>query len=245
MRRKYNKPPIIEVVCEFRFDQTAEWDLTIPGLLFDKTKDRYPNRKQLKVAEFLLPVPLGTNTPQAVVEDRIHLVSSDEKSIVQVGRHFLAIIKLAPYSSWEEYLPAIQNALSKYLEVGRPKALVRVSLKYINRIVIPKSQIRMEEYFEFYPHVGPSLPQVHGPFFIGVEFAYERDRDKLRVQLQSAMSENQNDYSLLLDLEYYALGLNVISFETASNWLEEAHARIESAFEGCLTDTATQHLEVV
>ena len=32
-RRRYRNPPIEEALCEFYFDPSEEWDLTIPGKL--------------------------------------------------------------------------------------------------------------------------------------------------------------------------------------------------------------------
>jgi uncharacterized protein (TIGR04255 family) len=44
MPKKYEKPPIIEAVCEFRFSGKSKWDLTIPGLIYDSVKDEYPQK---------------------------------------------------------------------------------------------------------------------------------------------------------------------------------------------------------
>lgn len=46
MGKKYKNPPIVEVVCEFRLSDDTLWDLTIPGLLYEKLKDEFLHREQ-------------------------------------------------------------------------------------------------------------------------------------------------------------------------------------------------------
>ncbi|MGC8838175.1 MAG: hypothetical protein ACP5UM_07135 [Anaerolineae bacterium] len=36
MGRKYKDPPLMEAVCEFRLAADSPWDLTIPGLIYEK-----------------------------------------------------------------------------------------------------------------------------------------------------------------------------------------------------------------
>ncbi|MGQ0654564.1 MAG: TIGR04255 family protein [Betaproteobacteria bacterium] len=50
MPKKYKNPPIIEAICEFRFSETSPWDLTIPGLIYELVKDKFPKRVQSAMA---------------------------------------------------------------------------------------------------------------------------------------------------------------------------------------------------
>ena len=51
MSRIYRKPPLIEALCEFQFVE-EEWDWTIPGLIYQELKDRFPQKRQAQVVEF-------------------------------------------------------------------------------------------------------------------------------------------------------------------------------------------------
>jgi hypothetical protein len=44
--RRYAAPPLIEAVCELRLTPDTQWDLTIPGMIYEKVKDDFPNREQ-------------------------------------------------------------------------------------------------------------------------------------------------------------------------------------------------------
>ncbi|QMS90513.1 hypothetical protein HUN01_24125 [Nostoc edaphicum CCNP1411] len=54
-RRQYPNPPIEEAVCEFRFAPDPAWNLTIPGLFYEKIKDFYTGEPQIE------PSPSYTN----------------------------------------------------------------------------------------------------------------------------------------------------------------------------------------
>ena len=153
------------------------------------------------------------------------------------GPHLLAVNRLEPYSSWDEFLPAIKNAFDAYLEIAEPKALARLGLRYINRITIPKGLVLMEDYFDCYPYLGQRLPQTHGPFIIGVQFPFEGGKDTLRLQLQSLASPSPDAYGILLDLDYFTAGQGRPEFQDMSEWLNRAHDKVEEVFEACLKDT--------
>lgn len=41
MGRRYKKAPVIEVLCEFRFKPGSSWDLTVPGLVYERIRVHY------------------------------------------------------------------------------------------------------------------------------------------------------------------------------------------------------------
>lgn len=46
MVRKYKHPPIVEALCEFQFIPSQPWDITIPGLLYDRINSEFPVKQQ-------------------------------------------------------------------------------------------------------------------------------------------------------------------------------------------------------
>ena len=45
MSRRYKNSPIIEAICEFQFEENSEWDLTVPGLVYDRVQNEFPIRR--------------------------------------------------------------------------------------------------------------------------------------------------------------------------------------------------------
>lgn len=238
MSRKYKNPPLIEAVCEFQFDPESEWDIAVPGLVYAELKETFPIREQVTNE---IEVTMTASSEEGIqpqifaVADRIRFLREDKKALVQVGPHLLSINHLKPYPTWEEYLPLIQMAYGVYRDVAQPQGLARIGLRYINKIDIPVPRVNLEDYFQFYPHLGPELPQDISSFIAGVQFIYD-GRDVLRVQMVSVRPDRPDCISTILDLEYSLLPSQQIELDGVPEWLQVAHDRIEMAFEACLTD---------
>lgn len=238
MGKKYKYPPIIEAVCEFRFGPESHWDLTIPGLVFEKVRDNFPKRRQAQ--HFSLKLSAKTQAEVHTAE-RIHFLRDDEKALIQVGPHFLAVNYLKPYNSWEEFLPMIEQGLNAYQNIAEPLTIKRVGLRYINHIVIEipsDSPLLLHEFFNVYPFTKNFPQNLLNSFNVGIQVPYEEDRDNLKLTLSSLDldTESLNENLVLLDLDYFLTEPEAITPHEATKWVETAHAHLEKAFESAITD---------
>ena len=81
MRRKYRNPPIIEAVCEFRLAPDSKWDLTIPGLVYEKVSKEFPNKEQRLIQEVEITKGSQGIQQQIRTSERILFLNSDRKSL--------------------------------------------------------------------------------------------------------------------------------------------------------------------
>jgi uncharacterized protein (TIGR04255 family) len=78
MGKRYANPPLVEAVCEFRLAAETLWDLAIPGLLYEKIKNKFPIREQRTVQEVEL-VSGATGLQQQVrANERMMLFTRDK-----------------------------------------------------------------------------------------------------------------------------------------------------------------------
>ncbi|MGC8825516.1 MAG: TIGR04255 family protein [Anaerolineae bacterium] len=233
---KYRNPPIVEAVCEFRLSRDTPWDLTVPGLLYEKLREQFPNREQRLVQEFEISEGPQGIQQQIRSSERIMLFGEDRKMFVQLGPHLLAINVLKPYPTWALFKSKIQLAWESLLTTIEVKGVERIGLRYINRIEIPVAADRIKEYLEFYIFLGEDLPQQMVSFLAGGEFTFASGRDRCRVQLSSMSRESQEQTELLLDIDYFLARPKELPPGDALDWIEAAHERVECIFEGCITD---------
>ena len=75
---------------------------------------------------------------------------------MQVRVQGFSFNRLAPYTSLDDYLPAIERAWRLFLDIASPAEIRRVRLRYINRILLPlvDGRVVMKDYLK----VGPRLP---------------------------------------------------------------------------------------
>ena len=237
MSKQYRNAPIIEAVCEFRLPSEVKWDLTIPGLLYEKIKDEFPNREQRLFQEVET-----TKTPQGVEQqvranERALLFADDRKSFVQIGAHLLAVNCLKPYPSWNGFLPKIETAFRALTQTVGVGQLQRIGLRYINRIAVPQEPVGLEQYFEFRPFLGGGLPATTmTDFLVGCVLRFSGERDSCKIQLATVVPDQPGGRAFLLDLDYFLSQPDSILADQALEWVENAHQQVENLFEGCITE---------
>lgn len=233
---KYTRPPVIEVVAEFRFVPSAPWDLTVPGLVYERLRGQFPHKRLLKVLEGEAAAEATGFRQEFRLADRMQFLREDEKAFVQVGPDLLAVNHLAPYPTWEGFRPLIQDALQAYMAVAQPKGLRRIGLRYINRIVIPANPVELADYLNFRPFLGAGLPQRIGDFILGLQSPCGDGRDILRLQLTTDEPATPDSVALFLDLDYFMAHPEAVPLHAVLDWIEIAHLRVQEAFEACITD---------
>jgi uncharacterized protein (TIGR04255 family) len=72
---------------------------------------------------------------------------------------------LSPYTSLDDYLPEIERTWKLFVGIASPVQIRTVCLRYINRIMIPMPNKKVE--LMDYLKVGPRLPDEHNLTFTG------------------------------------------------------------------------------
>jgi len=249
MSRQYKSPPIKEAVCEFRFRSEAHWDLAVPGLIYFELKDDFPRRLPNVISVSSVVIGMGQPEVQAQVDEQLRQDISQrqglrfwrehaEDGVIVVAPNKLGISHYRPYPSWEGFFPTIQQAFRAYVKVAQPKSIQRIGLRYINEIVFELGTVDLEVYFEFYPYLGAKLPQDYAALQMSLLMQFKDGRDGLRLQLSTVPGETAEQVVARLDLDYFLVQPETLLLEQTSDWLQQAHDRVEEVFEGCLKDSA-------
>ena len=236
MSRKYVNPPIIEAVCEFRITSDSKWDLTIPGLVYEKVKKQFPKKEQRLLQRIEATHSPKGNKQHVHTEERILFLTNNRKMFIQMGSRLLAVNCLKPYPTWNGFKPEIENAFDALCGIVDIKGLQRIGLRYINRIEIPRTSVKLDNYFEFRPFNGRNLPQVLESFIVGSVFLSSDEQDACKVQLTNATCEKPGNSAFLLDLDYFLSQSQPLPVNKASEWIDTAHDQVKRIFEGCITD---------
>ena len=243
MPRIYKKPPVIEAVCEFRFEGSQPWDWTIPGLVYDRIKSEFPKKRQQNVLEVAMQPGEGKISQEVKAGiAKMQFLREDETALVQVGPELLAVNQLRPYPSWPTFKALILTQLDVYRTVAKPKALKRVGLRYINRIDMPVPDFALEDYFRTLPNLPDTVPNVFASFMLRMEVPYEDINGRLTFVFGTPPIKAEKP-AFMLDLDMFALGEDAPSLDEVSKWIEAAHERVEKAFDGTFTDKT--HKEVL
>ncbi|MBU9723155.1 MULTISPECIES: TIGR04255 family protein [Bacillaceae] len=229
-RKFYKNPPVREVICELRFNRVGSWDATIPGLMYERLKSDFPKKEQVNSIEAEIgPGPDGFQH-NVKLSESLQIKTENEEASINISPYRLIISHVNPYTSWENFLKLIDKSFSVYAEINCPEDIERIGLRYTNEIDLQRTKFELDDYFNFYPHLGGSLNRDYGSFITGVQLPFDEGKNNLKLQLT-----NKNQL-LILDLDYFVTDSKYISIEEIYPWLDVAHSRIIETFEGCITD---------
>ena len=96
--KKYPKPPIVEVSCEFRFKVKDPNDLTVPGRFFDKVDKEYPIKEEMH--EFEMGIGMKDKDFQQQFRKKMlgmEYKTEDGKELIRVAPNQLSVHRLPPY----------------------------------------------------------------------------------------------------------------------------------------------------
>lgn len=249
-RRQYTNPPIEEAICEFRFAPGQAWNFTVPGLFYEKVRDLYtgePQQQNLITTEFKFGRMPPAKPEVTVTQElpKFFFSSSDATKLVGVGPDALSIHSLRPYEGWDEFSHRIDQAFQFYLEVAKPVGIIRISLRYINRIVVSADElIDLSEYVNIYPQFPDSLPSNMSGFVTRTESIYEDIPIRLVTTLSDAEPSSEH-VVFILDLDISQTWIEKpLSFEEVLSNLYELKSREGQAFESLITDRTRELFDV-
>ncbi len=241
MGRCYKNAPILEALCEFRFQADPDWDYTIPGRFYEEIKGEFPERKQ----ENLLAVEMQSK--ERGIQQRLPMPGikmqfrrNDGAAMLQVAPNLLTINQLKPYSTWPQFKEMILKAYSTYLGLSQPNSIDRIGLRYINQIDIPQKSFDLERFLLVFPNFPQGYPENYNNLLLRTEFPYEAEQEVLILIIASALSPKEAFSSFILDLDYGMPKVAGKSLKEIEERLERAHTRIEQVFEASITNETRQ-----
>ena len=248
-RRRYANPPIEEALCEFQFAPGDEWDLTIPGKLHTKLECAYPAKpKQQRLAQVALQLDevRARRVEYREGVGKVLLSTEDGKRLVGVAPDTLSVHMLRPYQSsaagergWEEFRRRIREALKAYWAVANPDGVSRISVRYINKIEIPREAVELGDYLLCAPPDIDGLPETISGLAGRVDYRYG---DDVRLALsQGTVQGATGKIAFLLDLDViWESEVRLFDMEQAMKEAIALRDREREAFENVITDTARE-----
>jgi uncharacterized protein (TIGR04255 family) len=239
-KRQYRNPPIEEAVVEFRFDSGGEWDPTLPGKLHShpNLQGRYPGRPRAqRTLEASLKAgadqPPNVSFKEGIV--RVQLLDESAKRMVTLGPDVLGVNDLRPYTGWSAFRPRVQAALSAYAEIASPKLVVRIGVRYVNKILVSREPLNLEDYFLCGPRTILGLPSTLNAFTVRTQHVFD-DGVKLLLTFANLEEPSVRAPQFLLDLDVSWEGSEPVAVDEAMARVDDLHEREGTAFEATITD---------
>ena len=241
MAKTYKNPPLLEAVCEFRFNLPTEYTEKQVGIFYEKIKEHFPTQKKGKMHKVEVKID-PKKTPEENQDSFNHnfhefeqFFSEDEKYSVQLDGGRVSVHRIKPYTAWSEFFPLIKVVYDAYNATLSPQKLHRIGIRYVNEIMIPVEDFSFDKYFV----IKASLPSLEDnnqkSVALASVFEQEGGKDSIRVQFAEKQSIGPAPTrAFILDFDYSCdLAEDIKDVDT---WLNTGHSNLEGVFEGMITD---------
>ena len=104
-----------------------------------------------------------------------HFKSVDGKKILQFKNSGFTFNKLKPYQNWETFSSEAKKHFEEYIRIAQPIKIIRVGLRYINKLEIPLPIQSLKEYITTVPTFENNVPSNMDEFFMRLVVPYAED----------------------------------------------------------------------
>ena len=126
---KIDPCPIVEAILEIRFVTSESWT-TLPGLLFGRIRERYPEQKNLPLAQF--PDEMRRHESAFTYQPLIQFLSRGD-FLIQFGPRVLSLVaKAKEYPGWPAFEKEMTWLVSELQQMGFISEGERLGVRYIN-----------------------------------------------------------------------------------------------------------------
>ena len=170
-----SKAPIVEGLIDIRVERSASATIAAIKAACDELAAEFPSRQEMHMflAQInLSPESTGSSLTRGDAPGGIILRSADEKWVVQFRLDGFAVSRLQPYRTWDELRAKASALWAKYSEAVKPTKIVRVALRFINRVQLPIDE-SFEKTFLTNFVIGSSLPQSVAGYLLRVVIPFE------------------------------------------------------------------------
>lgn len=245
MKRHYPNAPITEAIIDLRVHPSIpDLPSRIKSLSSRITSD-YPETEEIFEAVGQMEFRPGATASATANQRWIGMkgFGFDRRQIYQFLTAGFTFSRLAPYDSWKAFADSARELWSLYRESLPPEKVIRLAVRYINRIDIPGDTIDLKEYFRTSPEVSPDLPQTLEGFFMQLRIPIAGLPGLTLVNQTIIPPEKEGFVSVVLDIDLF-LKENIPQSEPEI-WdsFERLHTKKNEVFEACITNSARKLFE--
>jgi uncharacterized protein (TIGR04255 family) len=204
---KLPNPPIVEAVLDIDCDlpPTLNFD-EVEKLGMEAYGSRYPTRRKQFVQQAGMEMEPDSE-PKFFASQGLsafQFLSADEKEIVQMRVGGFSYNRLAPYTSFDDYLPEISRCWDEFRRLAAPVQIRKIGLRSINRILVPldRGTVNLADYLKVTPNLPDGAGLQFSSFFHQHQAGDPATGIKANIILASQPNEG-NFLPLLLDIEVF------------------------------------------
>lgn len=233
------KAPIVEAVIDVKVGAPRGSQAALSSVRV-ALSSKYPVSRDIRLLGSQVEVgPTGHRTSVSEKVIGIRCENTDKNEIVQARIDGVAYSRLTPYLDWHEFSARAREAWNQYRQVIEPERVMRVAVRYINRVAPNASSAEIREQLLTKPNVGGDLGAEPDWFISRLEVPTAEDGVRAIVA-QALQPEAGGLASLTIDIDVFVRWPNQ-DFSDDEIWdrLDVLRSVKNRIFFGCFRDTPT------
>ncbi len=247
-KRRYEKPPIEEVVFAVNFTRDSSWDNTYPGLLSKEIEDILPEKKTLAGFELEMGGTGGQPELRPSLSDIVVFTNREGNIRVEPFKHQLVIRHTKPYTHWKNLRTIIEKVLQSYWKVSKESTTQSLQLIYVNKVDLPagtqgapkvisiNDYFQLENSFKWLPEGTERLGFISGVLIRPSSLKDLPIKPSSGDQLGIEARAHGAVAAIFLQNSYFNPRINLKAAEEILMWADQAHSVLNWAFESLITD---------
>jgi uncharacterized protein (TIGR04255 family) len=198
--------PITEAILDIRVNGATGDALAATQMFAEAVKADFPEQKPVQVISGLFEMALNQPAKAQSKATTLGQIcwNVDKTRAVQARSDGFTINHVRSYGSWEELRGCASKMWPRYVEIVDPKAVVRIALRYINRLEFPPGD-DLSSHLQTKLLIAQNLPEQIGESFLRVDLLFGDDRHALITEATQPGTTDQPRPKLLLDIDTYVL----------------------------------------
>lgn len=180
-----SKAPIVEASIEIRCTLSKPVGPEGFDRIRDALADRYPAHSPIHflAPHFHIESETEVRTETAFSRIGVRLESADKKLVAQAHLDRLVVSQLEPYESWERLIAEMGDLWRRYCDVFAPVSVMRLGVRYINRIPLPfvDGRVDLDTVFTAGPKIPAALPQTLDQYMTRITVPFEQQLAMLAI----------------------------------------------------------------
>lgn len=243
---KLNRAPIVEGLIDLRLRPQQPITLEQLSQIDAQIITEYPSKKDIRAIQ--AAIQIGAEAGQHIISSEqvigYRYESKENSFVFQARIDGFTVSRLAPYSNWEELLDETKRLWNIYSALVNNATIVRIAIRYINKINFPGPAVDFDEYLTAGPKIPKDLPQGLMEFLTRTVVPF--DDHKALAVLTQAYEPTQPSSSYLpviLDIDVFHEG--AYDSQEGEFWqiLEDLHDLKNKIFFSSITEKTLELLK--
>ncbi len=207
----FSKPPIVEAIFHLVVERDSDFDHeslnNYAKSVIEKSSTLNEQEKRFLTANISFDSN-DLNKITSSLSDNLEgyvISSADGSKIIQANINSFSFSRLKLYESWDIFYGEATEFWEKYVEITSVKKIKRLSLRYLNRIMIPldKTPCKLQDYIKVFPEVSDDLSMMISGYFMQISLSSEAYEPSKAIVNQTVGEGGDSDFPLIFDIEVF------------------------------------------